>query len=305
MGSWQASDTPDLTGKTVIVTGANSGIGLEATRVMVARGAHVIMACRSVERGQKAAASLEAAKGSVEVRALDLASLKSVRAFTNALEAPVIDVLLNNAGVMLLPYGTTEDGFEQQLGINHLGHFALTSLLLPKILAAPRGRVVQVASVAHRRARLDFNNLQYTDGRGYVSMQAYARSKLANLLFAFELQRRLEASGARAIALAAHPGISATNLAGHFSQHWFGRIVLGIGGVLAQDPADGALPLLRAATAPDALGGEYYGPSRLREFRGPPEHAKAEPQAHDRDAAKRLWEASERYTGEHFFALNT
>ncbi len=305
MSRWQATDTPDLTGKTVVVTGANSGIGLEATRVMVARGARVVMACRSVERGQQAAATLAAGAGRTEVHALDLASLGSVRAFAQALKAPAIDILLNNAGVMLLPYGTTADGFEKQMGINHLGHFALTSLLLPKVLAAPRGRVVQVASIAHRRARLDFNNLMCTDGHGYSAMQAYARSKLANLLFAFELQRRLEAAGASAIAVAAHPGVSATNLAGHFSKHWFGRIARGIGVLFAQPAADGALPLLRAATAPDVLGGEYYGASQWREFRGPPERVNARPHAYDLDTAKRLWDASASYTGEHFLALNT
>ncbi len=304
MGGWQASDIPALEGKTFIVTGADSGIGLEATRVLVARGAHVIMACRHVDVGEAVAATLPAGKGRAEVRGLDLGSLRSVRAFAKALDPPVIDVLLNNAGVMLLPYGTTEDDFEQQFGINHLGHFALTSLLLPRILAAPRGRIVHVASLAHRHAHLDFDNLQYTDTRGYTGFQAYARSKLANLLFTFELQRRLEAAGERAIALAAHPGVAATNFGGRFAKHGLGGIARRIGHLFGQSAAEGALPLLRATTAPDALGAEYYGASQWRECRGPPERVDATAEAHNCDIGRRLWEASEAYTDEHFSSLS-
>ncbi len=305
MGEWKASDIPALTGKTFVVTGADSGIGLEVTRALVARGAHVIMACRYVDVGQSVADTFIGGEGRAEVQGLDLGSLRSVRAFAMGVEAPIIDVLLNNAGVMLLPYGTTEDGFERQLGINHLGHFALTSLLLPKILMAPRGRIVHVSSLAHRHVHIDFTNLQYTDRSGYSALQAYARSKLANLLFTFELQRRLEAAGARAIALAAHPGVAATNFGGRFSKRGLGGLARRIGHFVAQSAVDGALPLLRAATALDALGAEYYGASRWRECRGPPERVQATREAHDRDTGRRLWEASEAYTDEHFFSLTT
>jgi NAD(P)-dependent dehydrogenase (short-subunit alcohol dehydrogenase family) len=300
---WSAADVPELTGRTAVVTGANSGLGLETARVLARRGAHVILACRDPARAEAAVAAItrEPIAGRLEPMRLDLASLESVRSFAKAVRDahPALALLVNNAGVMAIPRRTTADGFEMQLGTNHLGHFALTGLLLPSLLAAPGGRVVTVSSSAHRIGRMDFDDLQ--GERRYGPWRAYAQSKLANLLFAFELQRRLAAAGAQAISVAAHPGYAATELqfAGPrmTGSAWMARIMALGNRLFAQDAAAGALPTLHAATAPEVRGGDFIGPDGIGEARGHPKRVTASARARDAASAARLWEVSERLTG--------
>ena len=284
---WTAAEIPELTGRTFVVTGANSGIGLEAARALAAHGAHVVLAVRDVARGAVAAAAIG---GSSEVRRLDLADLASVRAFAAAVTGE-IDVLVNNAGILVPPLGRTADGFELQMGINHLGHFALTNLLLPRIT----GRVVTVSSTAHRTGTIDFDDLNWTTRR-YRRGAAYAQSKLANLLFTLELQRRLEASGSAVIATAAHPGWASTNLGAPAYGARLNATVGLVSRLLANDAAGGAAPTLFAAVAP-MPGGGYAGPGRRRELAGPPRLVGRSAAASDPVAAARLWELSEELTG--------
>jgi NAD(P)-dependent dehydrogenase (short-subunit alcohol dehydrogenase family) len=286
---WTAADLPDMTGRSVVVTGANSGIGAIAARELARAGARVVLAVRDVKRGQDAAATMP---GDTEVRALDLADLASVRAFAAAWDGP-LDILVNNAGVMALPHRRTADGFEMQLGTNHLGPFALTNLLLPQIT----DRVVMVASDMHRIGKIDFEDLNAE--RGYGRWSAYGQSKLANLLFTLELQRRLEVAGSHVSAHAAHPGYASTKLQGH-STHLVDRLVMGIGNrVVAQSDAMGALPTLFAATQ-DLPGASYTGPGGFQGMRGYPAAAGRSVAAGDKEIAKRLWDVSEELTGVRF-----
>jgi NAD(P)-dependent dehydrogenase (short-subunit alcohol dehydrogenase family) len=285
---WTVDRIPSLAGKTVIVTGANSGIGLEAARVFAAKGAHVVFAVRDEKRGRDAAASVI---GSTEIRHLDLADLQSVRAFAE-MWTDDVHILLNNAGVMVPPLGRTADGFELQFGINHLGHFALTNLLLPHI----SGRVVTVASSAHRSATIDFDDLNWHTRRYGTGSGGYEQSKLANLLFTLELQRRLEGSGSPVIATAAHPGMAATNLMSSSESPVMTAFAKVAVRLFAQDAVMGATPTLFAATE-DLPGGSYAGPSRRREMAGPPVLVGRSAQAADPVVAARLWAASEELTG--------
>jgi NAD(P)-dependent dehydrogenase (short-subunit alcohol dehydrogenase family) len=293
--AWREPDVPGQAGRTAVITGANSGIGFETARVLAARGAAVVLACRDPGKASDAAARIAAAapRASLSVVRLDLASLASVREAAAELRAGHgrLDLLINNAGLMMPPHGRTEDGFELQFGTNHLGHFALTGLLLDQMLAVPGSRVVTLSSSGHRMGRMDFGNLQWE--HGYRRSAAYGRSKLANLLFSYELQRRLAAAGAATAALAAHPGTSRTELTRHLPA-WMraGALV-----VPNQSSAMGALPTLRAATDPGARGGEYYGPAGLGEFTGPARRVGSSGRSHDAATARRLWEESERLTG--------
>ena len=293
--TWREPDVPEQAGRTAVVTGANSGIGFETARVLAERGAAVVLACRDPGKARDAAARIAAAapRASLSVVRLDLASLASVREAAAELRAGHgrVDLLINNAGLMMPPYGRTEDGFELQFGTNHLGHFALTGLLLDQMLAVPGSRVVTLSSSGHRMGRMDFGNLQWE--HGYRRPAAYGRSKLANLLFSYELQRRLAAAGAATAALAAHPGTSRTELTRHLPA-WMraGALV-----VPNQSSAMGALPTLRAATDPGARGGEYYGPAGLGEFTGPARRVGSSGRSRDAATARRLWEESERLTG--------
>lgn len=301
--SWTKTDMPDLAGRTFVVTGANSGVGLETARALAEKNATVVMACRSLERGEHAVESIREGcpTARVEVMALDLASLASIRSFAAALRAkhPVIDVLVNNAGVMALPRSLTADGFELQLGTNHLGHFALTMLLLPALERAPAPRVVTVASAAHRWGKIRFDDLM--GEKSYASWLAYGQAKLANLLFHYELERRLRAAGRKTIAAAAHPGYAATNLQGvgpRMTGSKFGGWLMNAGNrILAQSAAHGAWPSLYAATMPDVQGGEYFGPSHLFELRGSPKRVNSNRRSKNEADAKRLWEVSEQLTG--------
>ncbi len=281
---------PDLTGRTVIITGSNSGIGRAAAGAMAGAGANVVLAVRSVEKGEAAAASMP---GQTEVRALDLASLSSVREFAGAWDGP-IDLLINNAGVMVPPLTRTAEGFEMQLGTNHLGHFALTNLLLEHVT----GRVVNVASGAHKLGSIDFDDLNW-ERRPYRRWPAYGQSKLANLLFTSELQRRLTAAGSDVISTAAHPGYAATNLQSHSAQPAM-DLVMKLGNrLLAQSLEAGAMPTLYAATA-EIPGDSYAGPDGLGEMRGDPKLVGRSSAARDEQVARRLWEVSEKLTGVSF-----
>lgn len=293
-------DTPDQSGRTAVVTGSNSGIGLEAARALAAAGATVVLACRDTAKGAEAADSIRASApgANVHVAALDLASLDSIRAFAEGLAPERLDLLINNAGVMASPYRKTADGFELQIGTNHLGHFALTGRLLDRLLGTPGARVVTVASTAHKIGRINFDDLQ--SERSYQRWRAYGQSKLANLLFAFELDRRLRAAGADVLSVAAHPGYSATNLQFAATPSRVERAAsVVLNRVVAQDAVDGAAPTLFAATA-EVPGGCYVGPDGFQEMRGRPHLVKATRAANDPQAAQRLWDASEQLTGVHY-----
>jgi NAD(P)-dependent dehydrogenase (short-subunit alcohol dehydrogenase family) len=293
---WGEADIPDQTGRTAVVTGANSGIGWDTARALAAKGARVVLGCRNEDKGRDAAERIRRRRPDADVRAekLDLGSLASVRRFAEKLSAEEarLDLLINNAGVMMTPKGTTADGFETQLGTNHLGHFALTGLLLGKLRAAPTARVVNVSSLAHLIGRIAFDDLQ--SERSYDPMRAYAQSKLANLLFTRELTRRLAAEGATAFSAAAHPGSTRTELQRH------SRLMAAAVALVSQPPAQGALPSLHAATALDVRGGEYFGPSRAFGMLGPPARARSSPRSTDAAVARRLWDVSEELTGVRF-----
>ena len=282
---WTSTDLPDLSGRVVVVTGASGGLGLQTARVLAGAGARVVLAVRSLDKGQRVAAEIS---GDTQVRPLDLAELASVRTFADGWEGP-IDVLINNAGIMAVPEGRTADGFELQIGTNHLGPFLLTNLLLPSIT----DRVVTVTSQLHRRAQLDPDDLNW-ECRKYDKMRAYSDSKLANLLFTFELQRQLSAAGSRLRAVAAHPGVARTNLAkaAGGSSATFDRYF----GWLFNDVERGALSIEYAATQ-DVPGGSYVGPDGLAHLRGYPEIHEPSSAARDPQTARRLWELSARLTG--------
>ena len=287
---WTTAALPKMDGRTVVVTGANSGIGLAAARELGRAGAHVVLAVRDLEKGERAAAEVP---GDREVRRLDLADLASVRAFAEAWSGDLY-VLVNNAGVMAVPEGRTADGFELQFGTNHLAHFALTGLLVPAIT----GRVVTVSSGAHRMGRIDLDDLNW-ERRRYRRWPAYGQSKLANLLFTMELQRRLDEAGSPVRALAAHPGWAATNLQGRSGNPVLDVAMRVSNRFFAQSEAMGALPTLYAV-AEDLPGGTYVGPDGRAEQRGHPTVVGRSAAARDADVARRLWERSEELTGVHF-----
>ena len=292
MTTFTPGQIPAMNNRTVVITGANSGIGRAAARALAAKGARVVLAVRDPAKGQAAAATMT---GDVLVRRLDLADLASVRTFAEQFTDP-IDVLINNAGLMVPPLGRTADGFELQLGTNHLGHFALTNLLLPRI----RGRVATVSSNGHRAGTIDFDDLNW-ERKPYRAFRAYAQSKLANLLFTAELQRRLTEAASPVRALAAHPGLAATNLIGHLDGEPLRRRLVHTVAVnfLAQSEEDGALPTLYAAVA-DLPGGSYAGPGGLLQGRGAPKLVGRSKAARDAATARRLWLISEDLTGARF-----
>ena len=313
-GHWTAQNVPDLSGKVAIITGANSGLGYEAALALAARNARVILACRNKQRGETAAASIRRALplAGVEIWELDLASLEAIRHFAGRFlsEAGRLDLLLNNAGVMAIPFRRTVDGFEMQFGTNHLGHFALTGLLLPALRDTPGARIVTMSSGAHVFGTIAFDNLDWHTG--YEKWRAYGRSKLANLLFAYELARRLAKNGAQAISLAAHPGYASTNLQLVGPQMEASGVQMTVmrvaNRVFAQSARMGALPELYAATAPSApdsahngiRNGDYIGPTGLGSFRGYPGRVRSNARSYDEALAARIWQASEEMTGVKF-----
>ncbi|HEY3020929.1 MAG TPA: oxidoreductase [Solirubrobacteraceae bacterium] len=284
---WTAADLPSLDGRTVVVTGANSGIGRIAARELARAGARVTLAVRDTTKGERAAADMP---GAVDVRPLDLADLASIRAFADGWEGD-LDILINNAGVMATPETRTKDGFELQIGTNHLGHFALTNLLLPRI----GDRVVTVSSGAHRIGKIRLDDLNWERG-SYKRWPAYGQSKLANLLFTGELQRRLTAAGSHVRAMAAHPGYAATNLQQHTGSFIQNAVMAISNRVIAQSEDMGALPTLYAATQ-DIPGDSFVGPDGFQEQRGHPTLVGRSGAARDAETAKRLWELSEQLTG--------
>lgn len=288
---WTGADIPDLSGRVALVTGANAGLGLEIARAIAAHGARVLLACRNVEKAEAARAGLV---GDTAVVPLDLASLASVRRLGDDVlgSEERLDLLVNNAGLMAVDRGRTEDGFEMQFGVNHLGHFALTAGLLPLLLATPGSRVVNQSSMGHRFGRMHWDDLMFE--RHYDRWRPYFQSKLANILFAFELQRRLAGAGAPATALAAHPGASRTDLG--YEGRGITNVVMRVAApTVTQSAAVGALPALRAATDPAARGGELYGPRWMT--MGPAVRETPSRAARSAGDARRLWEASERLTG--------
>jgi NAD(P)-dependent dehydrogenase (short-subunit alcohol dehydrogenase family) len=296
MTKWTIADIPDQTGRTAVVTGANTGLGYETAAALAAKGAQVVLAVRNLEKGKAAAGQITRATpgASVTVQELDLSSLDSIRAAADQLRSTheSIDLLINNAGVMMTPKSTTKDGFELQFGTNHLGHFALTNLLIDRVLAAPGSRVVTVSSMGHRFTRgIRFDDLQ--SERSYSRVGAYAQAKLSNLLFTYELQRRL--LGTSTVAVAAHPGGANTELARNVPAAV--RVVFeAIAPLITQSAAMGALPTLRAATDPGVLGGQYYGPDGFGEQRGYPKVVPSSAASHDTEAQRRLWAVSEELT---------
>ncbi|MFC7097288.1 oxidoreductase [Halobaculum marinum] len=308
MTGWTAADLPDMDGERVVVTGANSGIGKEATRGFARAGADVTLACRSVDRGTDAAAEIRHAEPGVDgdaldVRELDLADLSSVRAFADDWTEP-IDVLCNNAGVMAIPRTETVDGFETQFGVNHLGHVALTGLLLDHLRAADgESRVVTQSSGVHERGEIDFDDLQHE--YEYGKWEAYAQSKLANVLFGYELDRRLDAAGVDDVtSVVCHPGYAATNLQRRGPEaegsEFRALLMKAANAVFAQSAERGAWPLLYAATAPTVSGGDYVGPGGLLNMRGHPERQRSSDRSYREDDAERLWTVSEELTGVSF-----
>lgn len=297
--NWTSENIPDQSGKVAIVTGASSGIGYEAARIMANKGASVIIAVRSLDKGNAAASKIVAQNkdADVTVMLLDLADLASVKAFAGDIKAKQgrLDLLVNNAGVMIPPYAQTADGFELQFGTNHLGHFALTAQLYGLLEGTDGSRIVNVSSGAHTAGHLDFDDLTW-EKRRYRAWSAYGDSKIANLYFTYELDRRLKAAGSRVKAIAAHPGWTATDLQRHSS------LINFLNGFFAQSIAMGTLPTLRAAFDPAATGGEYYGPGGFRGMRGYPVEVQSNELSHDAAIADRLWQVSEALTGVTFDA---
>jgi len=295
--TWSAEDIPDQAGKVAIVTGANSGLGYVTALELARHGAEVVMACRSAEKGEATAARIEEVASGPKPRVLqlDLGNLDSVGRFADSFSGVRVDVLVNNAGVMMTPQRTTADGFELQLGTNHLGHFALTGLLLDALQRSDAGRIVTLSSNEHKGGRIDFDDLQQE--RDYSPRGAYQRSKLANAVFAIELDRRLRAAGSTTISAFAHPGYSATNLQSS-GPTGVAKVAMAITNrLVAQRPERGALPTLYAATAPGVEGGDYYGPDGFAEMRGFPTKTQAIAEAYDLELGKRLWQLSEELTG--------
>ena len=301
MTKWTHDRIPDQTGRVAIITGANTGIGFETAAALAAKNAAVVLACRNRGKAEDAIERIRrrTPNAALEFIELDLASLTSIRSFAvrYADGHDRLDLLINNAGVMIPPLGHTEDGFELQFGCNHLGHFALTGRLMDLLEATPDSRVVNVASMAHRYGAMDFDNLNAE--KRYDKMKAYGQSKLANLLFTFELQRRLEQSGSTIMATAAHPGWTGTDLQRHSA------FIMLANRFFAQSPPMGALPTLRAATDPQAMGGDYYGPSGFFEMRGYPTKVGTSPAAKNQDDARSLWQVSETLTGVAFLSRET
>ena len=301
---WTKNNITSLEGKTIIVTGGNSGLGYESVKAFVENGADVIMTCRNIEKGKKAKEKLlhTCKDAKITVMFLDLMDLNSVRNFASDFlkHNDQLHILLNNAGILGVPYKLTIDGIESQQATNYFGHFALTGLLSEVLYATPGSRVVNVSSLAHRMGNMNFNNLFYNKGNGYSPMKAYSRSKLENLLFTFELQRYFKKNNYPTIALAAHPGVSGTNIFNHIGGVIFVKTLRPVFNRLFQSPLKGALPQIRASVDPLADSGEYYGPNGKGEFRGYPVKVKTSDLARNEETAAKLWKLSEEITGVKF-----
>lgn len=296
MADYRESDVPDQSGKVAFVTGANTGIGYEAARVLAERGARVLLGCRSEDKANEAIEKIKASKPDADLIwvPLDLASLDSIKQAADQVnEEAQLDLLINNAGVMIPPKETTADGFELQFGVNHLGHYALTGHLLGKIKDQPGARIVNVSSLAHRNGSIDYNDI-HAD-KSYSRMGRYSMSKFANILFTYELQRKLEAAGSQTLSVACHPGGSATELGRHIPAV-FTLLLLPLNLVM-NSAAEGALPTLMAATADDVKGGDYFGPKQMGEMRHSAHKVRTIRASQDEDDARKLWDVSEDLTG--------
>jgi len=301
---WTEQEIPNLAGKIIVVTGANSGIGYEATKLFVARDAEVIMACRSLERGEKAFDQIkkEIPEAKLVLMPLDLSSFKSIHAFSSAFHKKYqrVDILLNNAGIMMTPFGLTVDGLEQQQGVNHFGHFLLTSLLFDLVKQSTEARIVNISSIAHRMGKMNFNNLMYKDGKGYKTFTAYGRSKLENLLFTYELANRVESAGLPIKVLAAHPGVASTNLGHHIYEKGIYKTFKYSTGAFSQDAYHGCLPGVRACTDPEAQNGTFYGPDKRFGTKGNPYVCSSTKRSKDKELMTTLWGVSEQLTNTTF-----
>lgn len=295
---WMFDNIPDLSGKKIIVTGGNSGLGFETVKSLSAKGAETILACRNIEKGKSAKEQIlkECPNAQIDVMSLDLADLKSVRPFVTDFDEKYhkLDVLVNNAGIVC-PYAKTKDGFEIQIGTNHLGHFALTGLLLHLLKNTKGSRVVNVSSLGHKFGKIDFDNFMFENG-GYSIMKAYGNSKLSNLLFTYELQRRFEKFNIDRIAVAAHPGVAKSNLSKYVTKKLLYKIGMAISLVMTQSTLMGALPSIRASTDPLVKGGEYFGPDGFQEWKGYPVKVKSNKASHNLKNAEKLWQVSEKLT---------
>ncbi len=309
MAGWTTEDIPDQSGRVAVITGANSGIGYEAALALAAKGAHVVIACRNLDKGRAAFDRIgrEVRGAALELAALDLDSLASVQAFAAQLERSHtrLDLLINNAGMMAIPERRTEDGFEMQFGVNHLAHFALTGLLMPTLLTTRGARVVSVSSSLHTIGQIDFDDLNRE--RGYSPYGAYGQSKLANLLFAYELQRRFESAGVDTLSVACHPGFAATRLTQVGPQMSGAKIEAALTALgtrlFGQSAANGALPTLYAATDAGVNGCDYIGPKAFFGMRGAPGKVRSNARSYDETLALRLWDVSEALTSVHFDLL--
>lgn len=294
-------NAPSQKGKIAIVTGANIGLGYETTIGLAKKGAKVIMACRNLEKAEKAKLEIEqkVQGADLEIIQLDLNSLDSVRNFAATYKSKYdkLDLLIENAGIMIPPFTKTKDGFESQMGVNYFSHFLLTNLLFPLLNTTEGARIVTLSSIAHENGKIDFENLNAE--KGYSKMGAYGQSKLACLMFAYELQRRIDKAGSKVLALSAHPGVSNTNLGQHVPQLLY-KVLLPLISLFSHAPQDAALPTLLAATSKDVQGADYYGPSGFRGMKGKPAKLKSKPQSYDQEVAKKLWETSEKLTGQKF-----
>jgi NAD(P)-dependent dehydrogenase (short-subunit alcohol dehydrogenase family) len=298
---WKADQIPELSGKVIIVTGANTGIGFQSALEFARKGAETILACRNEKKGLRAVSNIKKRLPGARVRflQLDLSSLRSIHLFAEIFkkEYSRLDVLLNNAGIIWFPYRTTEDGFESQMGVNHLGHFALTGLLLGLIKKTDGARVVLVSSIGHRMGRMDFDNFLYQGGKGYSRSGAYGRSKLANLLYTHELNRRFRKANMHAMAVAAHPGFSYTDFGRRSLLKSLKFIFYPIILLVTQSSSMGALPSLRAAVDPEVNGTDYFGPAGIGERKGYPVKVESNEASHNEEDARKLWEISEELTG--------
>jgi len=299
---WTTANIPDLSGKIIIVTGGNSGLGYESVKAFAEKGAEVVLASRSLEKGEAAKTSMGNVKGKIVVMTLDLMDFASIKNFAESFKKKYtrLDVLLNNAGIMTTPYFLTKDGLEAQNGINHFGHFMLTGLLFDLIKNTPGSRVVNVSSSAHKMGKMDFKNLLFANGKGYSPIKSYGRSKLSNLLFTYELQRKIEATGINSIAVAAHPGVSSTNLFQYIEDKMIYKIFKPLMLTFMQSQDMGALPQIRASVDLNVKGGEYYGPNGFNEMKGKPVRVQSNAASHNLEDARKLWEVSEKITGVSF-----
>lgn len=298
--NWTVDDIPDLTGKTIIVTGANTGLGFESVKVFAHNGANVVMACRSMEKGEMARKKIVRLYSSsiIQVMQLDLADLKSIHDFADTFRQSHahLDVLLNNAAMMMVPYSLTKDGFESQMGINHLGHFALTGVLLDLLKKTPTSRVVNVTSLSYKQGSMDFDNLLFENGKDFTPMKAYARSKLANILFTYELKRFFESKGIDCLAIAAHPGIANTKNSGKEESTLLMNIDKLSFSHLIQPPTMGSLPQIRASVDQNVNSGDFYIPGGLLELSGNPVLVQPKFTSFDEETAHKLWVVSEKLT---------